>query len=166
MPYLIIHWSSFLLRSAPWVRGTIARHWNLGKVIHVLPQYLFTKCLYRTRCSKFTMVPCTPTQEVVWGCHGAVVNRVVPLESDSPIRNNQPSDRPFRSHNMGRLYKLRWRLREFSFESSWLSILPVKHFIVSVLASLMPHSFQILRWFLLRGEGCNTPCYRLRNYLH
>jgi hypothetical protein len=70
-------------------------------------------------------------------------------------------------HKMGRLYKLHQRLREFSYQSSWLSILLVKHFVISVPCFLAAPLFSNLRTrFLLKGEGCNTPCYETRNYLH
>jgi hypothetical protein len=165
MSYLIIHRSSFLFRSPPWTTDTKARHWNLRKVNHVLPRYLFNqrscptsfKCLYQIRCSKFTMFPCILTQEVVWRHHRAVVNRVVPLESDHPIHNNQPNDRP---------YKLLQRLREFPFESSWLFILPMKVFVISVPCFLVaPIVSNLGMRFLLKVESCNTQCYGILNSL-
>jgi hypothetical protein len=107
MSYLIIHWCSFLFRSAPLMRDTRPRLWNSIKVNHVLPQYLFNqrsgpttvKCRYRTRCSKFTRFPCIPTREDVGRHCTVVINRVVPREVDHPIHNNQLSDRPSRSHD-------------------------------------------------------------------
>jgi hypothetical protein len=129
MSYLIIHRSSFLCKNAPSMRDTSPRHWKLRKVNHVLPQYLFNhrscptaiECLYQTRCSKFIMFPCIPTQDVVWRHHRAVVDRVAPLESDRPIHTtNRVIDRLDHTigHKTDKLYKLLQRLRESSFQSS------------------------------------------------
>jgi hypothetical protein len=89
------------------MRDTRPRHWNSRKMNHVLPQYLFNqrscptavKCIYQTTCSKFTRFPCIPTREDVWRHYRVDINRVVPREADHPIHNNQPSDRPSRSHD-------------------------------------------------------------------
>jgi hypothetical protein len=89
------------------MRDTHPWHWNSRKMNHVLPLYLFNqrscptavKCIYRTRCSKFTRFPCIPTREDVWRQCRVVINRVVPREADRPIHNSQPSDRPSRSHD-------------------------------------------------------------------
>jgi hypothetical protein len=89
------------------MRDTHPRHWNSRKINRNLPQYLFNqrncptavKCIYWTRCSKFARFPYIPTWEDVWRHCRVVINRVVPLEADRPIHNNQQSDRLSRSHD-------------------------------------------------------------------
>jgi hypothetical protein len=69
-------------------------------------------------------------------------------------------------HEMSWLYKLLWRMGEFPFQSSWLSILPLKFFIVSVPCFLLASLLSNLRTrFLLSVEGCNTSCYDFANHL-
>jgi hypothetical protein len=61
-------------------------------------------------------------------------------------------------HEMSRLYKLLRRLGEFPFQSSWLSILPLKFFVVSVPCFLPASLLTNLEMrFLLRGRA-RTPC--------
>jgi hypothetical protein len=99
--------ASFSSKVLPLMRDAIPWHWKLRKVNHDLPLYLFNqrscptvvKCIYRTRCLKITMFPCIPTWEYAWRHRRVVLNRVVSLESDRPIHNIQPSDRPSRSHD-------------------------------------------------------------------
>jgi hypothetical protein len=63
----------FPLEVPPLIRDTIPRHWNLRKVNHISPLYRFhwrscptaVKCIYQTRCSKFTMFLCVLTREDV-----------------------------------------------------------------------------------------------------
>jgi hypothetical protein len=157
------------------MRDTHPWHWNSRKMNHVLPLYLFNqrscptavKCIYRTRCSKFTRFPCIPTREDVWRHCRLVITkwshgRQITL---STITHRVIDHRDHTmGHEMSQLYKLLWRLREFPFQSSWLSILPLKFFIVSVSCFLPAPLLSNLRMrFLLRGEGCNTPCYRNHN---
>jgi hypothetical protein len=82
------------------------------------------------------------------------------------ITTNRVIDR--QDHMMGRemsqLYKILWRLGAFPFQSSWLSIFPLKFFIVSV-PCFLPTSLlsNLGTRFSLRGEGCNTSCYGNHN---
>jgi hypothetical protein len=63
-------------------------------------------------------------------------------------------------HEMSLLYKLLRRLGEFSFQSSWLSILPLRFFVIFVPCFLPASLLSNLGMrFLLRGEDCNTLCY-------
>jgi hypothetical protein len=82
--------------------------------------------------------------------------------------SNRVIDRrnPTIGHKTGGLYKLLQRLREYPFQSYWLSILPVKVFVTFVPYFLaFPLLSNLRTRFSLRGEGCNTPCYGILKHL-
>jgi hypothetical protein len=69
-------------------------------------------------------------------------------------------------HEMSRLYKLLWRLGEFPFQSSWLSILPLKFFVISAPCFLHASLLSNLGMRFSLGGGCNTPCYGRLNQVN
>jgi hypothetical protein len=163
MSYLIIHESSFLFKNAP----IDERHQTLTldfeksesclASVPLQPRELSYCCHVHipNKMVQVVMFTCILTREVVWRHHRAVVNRVVPLDSDHPTHNNQPIDSRWDhmiGHKTGRLYKLLGRLREFSFQSSWLSILLVKVFIVFVPCCPSPFKYQDEIFFKGRGH--------------
>jgi hypothetical protein len=158
MSYLIIHRSSFLFRSAPLMRDTCPRHWNLRKMNHILPQYLFNKrswptavkCISRTRCSKFTRIPCIPTREDVWWHYRVVIKewshrRQITLSTTT----NRVIDH--RDHTMGH------EMSRATPETGRIPIPIILHFYLATdvflsylfLTSFLPLSSQISGWDFL-----------------
>jgi hypothetical protein len=160
------------------MRDIRPQHWDSRKMNHDLPQHLFNqrsgrtavKCIYRTSCSKFTRFPCIPTWEDVWR-HSVVINRVVPQEANRPIHNNQQSDRPSRSHDGAwdePTVRATPETERVPIPIIIIFYLAPKVFIVSI-PCFLPATIlgsNLRMRFLLRGEGCNTPCYDFPNYLH
>jgi hypothetical protein len=175
MSYLIIHQSSFLFRSAPhwwetpaldlgiwkkWITSYLGTTSTKRVVLLLSSVYIkqdvpSLQCFHVTQLEKMSegTVELSSTE---WS-HG----RQITLSTTT----NRVINR--RDHTMGhersQLYKLLQRLGEFPFQPSWLSILPLKFFVVSVPCFLPVSLLSNLGMrFSLRGEGYNN----LSNHLH